>query len=311
MVTNQPRKEHTRGHMQRVARIKHRCKQHNRETNEKNKRHYVTVEREHMKCMMCAQTKPFDKVTIFLTQQCPAASQANWELRIQQLKSEMDKEQQGQVAKDLRSLMGLQANTPRQKDRNEEETPRRVVKSATGSRKPNRGSTKREIEAAQKRQERLKKRAKLQNKGLAQERDLHWIRVDEELLRCELCGKTKVLDKATVMFQQRCMSAKHEGWWETICEKLSKETNDGESDLEEAKVSRNLFDLFEQSAQTEATTAATATPEEEATTRARKEQDQQTQEKTKNQARKICNCGAKGHMVSMVPRQLRNGACGA
>ena len=186
-----PRKEHTRGHMQRVARIKHRCKQHNRETSEKNKRHYVTLKREHMKCMMCAQTKPFDKVTIFLTQQCPAANQAHWELRIQQLKSEMDKEQQGQVAKDLRSLMGLQANTPRQKDRKQEETPRRVVKSATGSRKPNLGSTKREIEAAQKRQERLKKRAKLHNKGLTQERDLHWILVDEELLRCELCGKNK------------------------------------------------------------------------------------------------------------------------
>ena len=97
--------------MQRVARIKHRCKQHNRETSEEDKRHYVTVEREHMKCMMCAQTKPFDKVTIFLTQQCPAANQAHWELRIQQLKSEMDKEQQGQAAKDSRSLMGLQANT--------------------------------------------------------------------------------------------------------------------------------------------------------------------------------------------------------
>ena len=93
-----------------------------------------------MKCMMCAQTKPFDRVTIFLTQQCPAENQAHWELRIQQLKSEMDKEQQGRAAKDFRCLMGLQANTPRQKDRKEEETPRRVVKSATGSRKPNLGS---------------------------------------------------------------------------------------------------------------------------------------------------------------------------
>ena len=80
----------------------------------------------------------------------------------------------------------------------------------------------------------------------------------------------------------------------TICEKLSKETNDGESDLEEARVSRNLFDLFEQSAQAEATTAAAATPEEEASTRARKEQDQQTQEKTKNQERGDAGQSGKG-----------------
>ena len=93
---------------------------HNREISVENKRHYVTVEREHMKCMMCAQTKPFDKVTIFLTQQCPAADQTHWELRIQQLKSEADKEQQGRMARDLRSLMGLQANTPRQRDKKED-----------------------------------------------------------------------------------------------------------------------------------------------------------------------------------------------
>ena len=50
--------------------------------------------------------------------------------------------------------------------------------------------TKRETDAAQKRQERLKLLAKLNNKGLARERDLHWI-VEEELLRCELCGKNQ------------------------------------------------------------------------------------------------------------------------
>ena len=31
----------------------------------------------------------------------------------------------------------------------------------------------------------------------------------------------------------------------------------------------------------------------------------------KNPIGKICNCGAKGHMVSVVPRQVRNDACGA
>ena len=53
-------------------------------------RHYVTVKREHMNCMMCAQMKSFDKLTIFLAQQCPAAEQTYWELRIQHLKSETD-----------------------------------------------------------------------------------------------------------------------------------------------------------------------------------------------------------------------------
>ena len=113
-VANQPRKEKIQDQMQRVARIKHRCRQHNREISLESKRHYVTVEREHMKCMMCAQTKPFDKVTTILTQQCPAADQAHWELRIQQLKSETDKEQQGRAARDLRSLMDCK-RTPRDK----------------------------------------------------------------------------------------------------------------------------------------------------------------------------------------------------
>ena len=26
--------------------------------------------------------------------------------------------------------------------------------------------------------------------------------------------KNKIFDRATVMFQQRCVTAKHEGWWE-------------------------------------------------------------------------------------------------
>ena len=43
-----------------------------------------------------------------------------------------------------------------------------------------------------------------------------------------------------------------------ICDKLNKESNDGESDREEPRVSRNLFELFEQTdrAEKSATTAA-------------------------------------------------------
>ena len=141
-----------------------------------------------MKGMMCAQTKPLDKVTIFLAQQCPAADQTHWELRSQQLKSEMGNEQQGRVARDLRSLMGLQPNTPRQKKRQEGGRNAKTDDKERDreSRRSNLGSTEREIEAAQERQERLKKRSKLYNKGLTKERerDFHWIRVDEELLRC-------------------------------------------------------------------------------------------------------------------------------
>ena len=274
-ATRQPRKQLKQGQMQRVARIKHRCRQHNRETTADNKRHLVTVEREHMRCLMCAQTKPVDKVTIFLTQHCPATDQTNWKLRFQQLKSEMDMDQQERAPRDLRSLMGLQATTLGQRDRMGYEPPRRAAKRATESRKPNLGSTKREIETAQKRQDRLKRRAKLHNRGLMEERDFHWILVNEELLRCEFCGKAKVLDKATVTFQQRCMSAKQEGWWERICEKRNKDRTDDDSEQDEARVSRNLFALFEQSAQTEAKRSR----EMEAGATANKEREDQMQER--------------------------------
>ena len=114
--SSQPDRKKVQGSMQRIARIKHRCRQHNKEIVTKNRRHYVTVEKEHMKCRMCAQTRPFDKVTIFLTQQCPAADQTNWMMRIQQLKSEMDVDKQGRVG-DIRNLLVLQANTPRPKEK--------------------------------------------------------------------------------------------------------------------------------------------------------------------------------------------------
>ena len=48
------------------------------------------------------------------------------------------------------------------------------------------------------------------------------------------------------MFQQRCVTLKQEDWLEKICDKLNRESNDGESDHEEARVSRPSFDLFEQ-----------------------------------------------------------------
>ena len=154
--------------MQRIARIKHICRQHNEEIVAENKRHCVTVEKEHVKCRMCAQTRPVDKVTIFLTQQCPAADQTNWMMSIQQLKNEMDVEQQGRVG-DIRSLLGLQTNTPRPKEKNDDATPRRPIKVGSESRGSNLRLTKRETDEAQKRQERLKLRAKMHNKGLTRE----------------------------------------------------------------------------------------------------------------------------------------------
>ena len=99
-----------------------------------------------------------DKVTIFLTQQRPAAGQTNWMMRIQQLKNEMDVEQQGRVG-DIRSLLGPQENTPRPKERNEDATPGRRIKVGSEGRGSNLMLTKRETDAAKKRQERLKLRA--------------------------------------------------------------------------------------------------------------------------------------------------------
>ena len=51
------------------------------------------------------------------------------------------------------------------------------------------------------------------------------------------------------------MSAKQRGWWDLICEKRKQEADDGENELEEARMSRNLFDLVEQMGQAEATAA--------------------------------------------------------
>ena len=126
------------------------------------------------------------------------------------LKSEKDVEQHGRVG-DVRSLLELQTNTPRPKEKNEDATPRRTIKDGSESRGSNLMLTKRETDAAQKRRERLKLRAQMHNKGLTRERDFHWIAVEEEVLRCDICGKTKILDKTTVMFQQRCVTAKQEG----------------------------------------------------------------------------------------------------
>ena len=54
------------------------------------------------------------------------------------------------------------------------------------------------------------------------------------------------------------MTAKQESWWGTICDNLIRERNDGQSDHEEARISGNLFDQFEQTARIEeAITTAT------------------------------------------------------
>ena len=198
---------------------------------------------------------------------------------IQQLKNEMGIEQQ-ERAGDIRSLLGLQANTPRPKEEEEDETPRRTIRIGSESRRPNLMPTERETDTVQKRQERLKVRAKLHNRGLTRERDLHLIVVEEELLRCEFCGETKILEKATVMFQQRCMTAKQEGWWDKICDKLNRERNDGESDHEEARISRNLFDLFEPTARTEEA-ITTATTHGMVTTKKQSEPNRDTMVKSK------------------------------
>ena len=92
-------------------------------------------------------------------------------MRIQHVKNEMDLEQQGRVG-DIRSLLGLQVKFPRPKEK-EDATPRRSIKIDPESRRSNPLLTKREADAVQKRQERLKLRAKMHNKELT--RDLHWI----------------------------------------------------------------------------------------------------------------------------------------
>ena len=100
--------------------------------------------------------------------------------------------------------------------------------------------TKREADAAQKRQERLKLRAKMHNKELTREG-----------LSLDSGGGGRCSDAKSAEKPRSC-------WWEKVCDKLNRASNDGESDHEEARVSRNLFDLFEQTDRTEiaVTTAA-------------------------------------------------------
>ena len=70
------------------------------------------------------------------------------------------------------------------------------------------------------------------------------------------------------MFQQRCATAKQEGWWGKIGDKLNREGDDGESDQEEARVSRNLFDLFEQADRAEKAVTPAAWGMDQGTVRA-------------------------------------------
>ena len=177
--SSQPNRKKVQDSMQRIARIKDRCRQHSKEVVAENKRHYVTVEKEHMKYRICAQTRPFNKVTIFLTQQCPAADQTNWMMGIQQLKNEMDVEQQGRVG-DNGTCWSYKRIRHDPKKRTKDATTRRPIKGGSESRGPNLILTKRETDAAQKRQERLKLRAKMHNKELTREMDFHWIAVEKK-----------------------------------------------------------------------------------------------------------------------------------
>ena len=91
-----------------------------------------------------------------------------------------------------------------------------------------------------------------------------------------------------------------------ICDKRSKEMNDGESDLEEARVSRNLFDLFEHKRTSGSyNTCGLKHREQKRAQKASEEQDQKTQEKTKNHE------GERPPLDSVVDEDLlRCGLCG-
>ena len=65
---------------------------------------------------MYAQTRPFDKATVFFAQQVPRGRPDKLDGENQQLKKEMGIEHQDRAG-DIRSLLGQQANTPRPKSR--------------------------------------------------------------------------------------------------------------------------------------------------------------------------------------------------
>ena len=74
-----------------------------------------------------------------------------------------------------------------------EEPPRNTVCDTAGKRGQREATAKRnprstrDTEAGKKRRDRLQKCYKQHNKDITRERDLHWVAVDDELLRCEVC----------------------------------------------------------------------------------------------------------------------------
>ena len=79
----------------------------------------------------------------------------------------------------------------------------------------------------------------MHNKGITRERDFHCVAVEKEATQCVCdCETRRLVEK--------------------ICDKFNREGNDGMSDHEDARVSRNHFDLFEQADRAEraVTTAA-------------------------------------------------------
>ena len=48
----------------------------------------------------------------------------------------------------------------------------------------------------------------------------------------------------TIMLQQRCPNVRKEVWWDLIQARRNQEANHNDEEQEDAKVSRNLFDLF-------------------------------------------------------------------
>ena len=155
-----------------------------------------------MKCMMCALS----------AQRCLAADQIHWRLRIQQLRSETGDGQHVRVARDPRNLLGLQAThtaTERQKcgrdaKRGAEERRRKQEAQSGVDQGRHGGST----ETPRKTEETVQATQQgIHKKGTSA--GLLWARRFFDAISEE---KPRVFDKVTVVLQQRCMSAKQDGW---------------------------------------------------------------------------------------------------
>ena len=171
-----------------------------------------------MKFMMCALTKSFDTVTIFF---CPVSSSGSNTSR-----AAVDHTAKERMQGERDAKRSAEERSRKQEAITSTELPRNCARSTTRD-SPGNGTS----------------------------IGLQWTRSSFDASSAE---KPRSSTKSTVVLQQRCMSSKQGVWWDVICEKRDWEADDGNSELEEARVSRILFNLFEQSEQVEATAAATA-----------------------------------------------------